>query len=102
MNRLLKLCPVSVTVMPYVRHPKLVQDFIDATAQNLSVAGRVLNNADRERKYGFEGEQPTEGVMGPATKILSSIMCTAPIGKRVKIASVYRGNKRQMMSVAVG
>lgn len=100
MNRLLKLCPVSLTVMPYFRHPKLVHDFINKTAGCNEIASKVLNNENRERKYGFEGEQPTEGVKDTAVNILSSIMSTT--NKRVKVASVYRGMKRQMMSVAVG
>jgi hypothetical protein len=100
MSRLLKLCPVSLTVMPYFRHPKLVSGFIDKTDRCNRIATKVLNNKERERKYGFEGEEPTEGVKDTAISILSSIMSTTP--KRVKVASVYRGMKRQMMSVAIG
>tara|TARA_R110000824_G_scaffold226927_1_gene414737 strand:- start:485 stop:1204 length:720 start_codon:yes stop_codon:yes gene_type:complete len=102
LNRLAKLCPVALTIMPYYRHPKLVEEFVKATAQRTPAARRLLNNEDRERKYGFEGEKPTEGVVDTSAEIVSSIMTTLPRGKRVKLASTYRGKKRQMLTVAVG
>jgi len=101
-RRLLRRCPVSLTVRPYNRKDTKSRDnfIIPSGVEYMNVAGKVLNDPARKNKYNYEGIVPAELTQLRSQQILASIMSTS--GGRCYFATNYQGKQRPMLAVALG
>lgn len=101
-KRLLRRCPVSLTVRPYNRKDISSRDnfIIPSGKDHMRIAEKVLNDPARRDKYNYDGIIPAELTQLRSQQILASIMSTS--GGRCYFATNYQGKQKPMLAVALG
>jgi hypothetical protein len=101
-KRLLRRCPVALTLRPYNRKDTESRDnfIIPSGINHMDVAGKILNDPAHKEKYGYEGSLPPETTQFRSQQIVASIL--AETGrKRCYFATNYPGKQRPMLGLSL-
>lgn len=101
-KRLLRRCPVALTLRPYIRRSVKERDefIIPSGIKKMDIARHLLNNETHKKKYGYEGSIPPEKTLIGSQQIVASVV--AETGKnRCYFATNYPGKERPMLALSL-